>query len=285
MKKMIDIAGLVLLAGMVHASVVNFTAAEGYSGTGRVGEWNDSLNAQSVSPGWEGSWKRFAVDSSSGTVHLDGANGYNKAIYQEALSPSMTEYTVGMKVSFNRATNQLSSKASVMAVELTEVAGGGNRLAMQLQRLKGVNSSNYRLSFWENTGAENSSGNAGWSDETDWGFADADDVVSDELWLGMTLYRGSDASAWMVSGILSNTVTGASVEMGTDVIGEFDTSSAYFTDDLYALMNSSDVDTAGNYSNRVVDQFSVAAIPESATLGLVGAMGGFLLFIRRRFMR
>ncbi|VGO13043.1 hypothetical protein PDESU_01597 [Pontiella desulfatans] len=288
MKKMIGIACLVLLAGGAHASVVNFTAAEGYSGDGS--SWASRLDAQTPTTG--SSWDetagsgtgRFRVDSSAGAVHLDGDAGYNKAIYQEALSSSMTEYTVGMKFSFNRDSAQLTTKANVIAVELTEVASGGNRLAMQLERQPNANSGKYRLSFWENTGSVNTSGNAGWSDETVWGFADAADTTSDDLWLGMTLYRGADASSWMVSGVLSNMLTGASVEMGTGVVGEFDTSSAYFTDDLYALMNSSNKDSEGNFSNRVVDQFSVTAIPEPATLGLIAGFGGAVLFIRRRFM-
>ena len=288
MKKLIGIAGLVLLAGGVHASVVNFTAAEGYSGDGS--SWPSRLDAQTPTTGssWVettgGSMGRFRVDSSAGTVHLDGDTGFNKAIYQQALSSSMTEYTVGMKFKFDRDAATINSKRSVFAVELTEAATGGNRLAMQLQRQPNANSGKYRLSFWENTGSVNTSGNAGWSDETVWGFADAADTTSDDLWLEMTLYRGADASSWMVSGLLSNLTTGASVEMGTGVVGAFDTSSAYFTDDLYALMNSSDKDVDGNFSNRVVDQFSVTAIPEPATLGLITAMGGAVLFIRRRFM-
>jgi hypothetical protein len=202
-------------------------------------------------------------------VIVDGTRGFKKAIYLEGLPSTDMTHQVGVKFSFNRAIDPLSAAADFMSVELTEVASGGGRIALSLQRQPGANSGKYKLSFFENSGSSNSSGSAGFSDETVWGFADAADVTSDDLWLQMTVSRGADASSWMVSGVLTNLSTGVSVEMGTGVVGAFDTSAAYFTDDLYGLMSSGKLDSDSNISNRVVDVFALGEpvlLPEAVSI-------------------
>ncbi|MEA2068508.1 MAG: hypothetical protein U9P12_04845 [Verrucomicrobiota bacterium] len=253
-------AGMMLAAASTMAVTINFTDAEGYSGDGTfVWGSNSRLDIQTPTVGsWdETSANTFSVDSTAGIVNVDGTKSFKKAIYQEGLTNTNTIYQVGVKFSFNRATNQILSRAGVIAVELTEVASGGNRLSLEFERQLGANSGKYRLNFWENTGSSNTGGNDGWSDETSWGFADAADVESDPLWLQMTLHRGADASSWLVSGVISNMLTGFAETMPTNTIGLFDTSAAYFTDPLYGLINQSDLDATGNFSNRVVDVFAL----------------------------
>lgn len=255
-------SGTLIIAAVSSAITIQFAADEGYSGDGIT--WASRLDAQvpTVGTNWVetqgGSLGRFRVDSSGGgALHMDGDAGFNKAIYQEAISATTEVYQVGVKFSFNRATNELASQQDVIAVELTEVATGGNRIAVKFERQKEANSGKYRLTFWDSSGSANTSGNAGWSDESDWGFATSEDVASDELWLGMTLYRGADASSWLVSGVISNMNTGFIAEMPTNTVGLFDTSSAFFTDPLYAVVNSSAKDVDLNTSNRQVDLFAV----------------------------
>lgn len=254
-------AGAMLAAASTMATTINFTDAEGYSGDGTfVWGSNSRLDIQTPTVGstWdETSANTFSVDSTAGSVNVNGTKSFKKAIYQEGLTSTNTIYQVGVKFSFNRATNQISSRAGVIAVEFTEVASGGNRLSLEFERQHNANSGKYRLNFWENTGSSNTGGNDGWSDESDWGFADATDVESDPLWLQMTLYRGADASSWQVSGVVSNMHTGFSETMPTNTIGVFDTSSAYFTDPLYGLINQSDLDITGNVSNCVIDVFAL----------------------------
>ena len=198
-------AGAMLAAASTMATTINFTDAEGYSGDGTfVWGSNSRLDIQTPTVGstWdETSANTFSVDSTAGSVNVNGTKSFKKAIYQEGLTSTNTIYQVGVKFSFNRATNQISSRAGVIAVEFTEVASGGNRLSLEFERQHNANSGKYRLNFWENTGSSNTGGNDGWSDESDWGFADATDVESDPLWLQMTLYRGADASSWQVSGL------------------------------------------------------------------------------------
>lgn len=267
-----------------QATVVDFTAAEGYSGAGTTGVWAESLHAQGGGKStWiESSWGSFAVDSSAGVVQTV-STGFKKAFYNQALSSGQSAYTVGVKFTFDRDAAQIADQADLMSVELTESYDPiGNRIALSMQRQKDANSGKYRLTFYENTGLNNSFGNAGWSDETVWGFADAADTTSDDLWLEMTVYRGADASSWTVSGLLSNLTTGASVELATTDIGSFDTSSAYFSNSLYGGFGNGEHESDGNFSNRVIDQFEVTAVPEPVTLGLL-TMGSAGLLVGRRF--
>ena len=45
-----------------------------------------------------------------------------------------------------------------------------------------------------------------------------------------------------------------------------------------------DLNKVGGSIQLLADDWQVTAIPEPATLGLLGAFGGGILFIRRRFM-
>ncbi|MEA2068509.1 MAG: PEP-CTERM sorting domain-containing protein [Verrucomicrobiota bacterium] len=279
MKKWIIGIGIMVVFS-AQAVVVDFTAAEGYSGTGTVQLWGDSLHAQTPTVGdWtESSWGSFAVDSSAGTVALDGTVAYKSAVFNQGLASSEV-YTIGAGFSFTRVENAiLSANQELLALDFTEVADtSGNRIAMQIRR-PSWNSAKYQLSFYENTGGANTSGTGTAADETDLGFGVGDDQ-SDDLWLGMTLTRGADASSWTASGVIINLTTGT--EVATYDAGTFDTSSAFFTDDLYGRMGSVKADADTQVSNRVIDTFEVTSIPEPATLGLIATVSAGLLFIRR----
>jgi hypothetical protein len=254
-KYMMLFAGILLAAITVQAVTVNFTEAEGYSGDGVIGVWADSLQSQGGNGViWdETSWGTFAVDSSNGIVNVDGTTGFKKSIYQSGVEATNTTYQVGIQFTFNRSTNQIPARAGVLGVEFTEVASGGNRLSMKFERQPLANSGKYRIAFWENTGSSNTSANGGWSDESDWGFADADDFESDPLWMQLTVTKGADASSWQATCLVSNMLTGFSVSVDP---GTFDTSSVYFTDTLYGLMSSEDLESTSGTSNRTIDLFA-----------------------------
>ena len=280
MKKWIIGLGMVAVVFSAHAVVVDFTAAEGYSGAGAVEVWKDSLHAQNPTVGgWtESSWGSFAVDSSAGSVVMDGTRAYKTAVYDQGFAVNNV-YTVGVGFSFKRVENAvLSDSQEFIALDFTEVADtSGKRIAMQIQRPK-WNSAKYTLSFYENTGSANSSGTGSAVDETALGFGAGDDQ-SDDLWLGMTLTRGADASSWTAIGVISNLTSGT--EVTSYDAGTFDTSSAFFTDDLYGKIGSLKADSDSQVSDRLIDTFEVTSIPEPATLGLIATVSAGLLFIRR----
>ena len=245
--------------------LVEFTEA-GYVGTGTTQLWSDCLQAQNGGKTtWvENTWGSYAVDSTFGHVVVDGTRAFRKAIYQTSLTADQTDYSVGIAFTFNRSTGSLSDRADILAVEFTEQAEGGGRLSLTLERMNGGNSGNYRLSFFESTGSSNSFGNAGWMSETVMGFADESDTVSDKLYLEMTLSRGADDSSGNVSGTLTNLTMDPQIpiaEFGTDVVGNFDTSDAFFTGPLYGLIGSGVLESESHVSNRLIDSFSLSTLP------------------------
>ena len=80
---------------------------------------------------------------------------------------------------------------------------------------------------------------------------------------------GTDGSGNTVAGNYSHTFTHA------------DFATALAGDGVFAGMRSANL-TAGSLSG--LDQWGVSSIPEPASVGLIGAFGGGILFIRRRFM-
>ena len=68
------------------------------------------------------------------------------------------------------------------------------------------------------------------------------------------------------------------------VVETFSIASSVYTYDTFAIRDG-DLQSSGNVDLPIlVDNISVDVIPEPATLGLVGLIGGALLFIRRCFM-
>ncbi|VGO13044.1 hypothetical protein PDESU_01598 [Pontiella desulfatans] len=249
-------AGMMLAAVTTMATTINFTEVEGYSA--------GQLTANSD---W-GGHTAFTVDpTGSGTVALDGSQNFKKAFYKTGLA-SNESYRVGMKFSFNRSTNSVTfNNPSVASAEFTEIAGtGGKRIALQLQRMKYNASTNpdskkFRLGGVINSGAANYFPNSGTFDESVLGFDDASDNVSDDLWMEMLLVRGATETNWNATYILSNLTD--TVQLMSYETGEFDTSSAFFTDDLYAVLGNVNFESDSQTSNRVVEQFmfDIGAVP------------------------
>lgn len=249
-------AGILLAAASTMATTINFTAAEGYSA--------GQLSANSE---W-GGHSAFTVDpTGSGTVTLDGTQNFKKAFYKTGLA-SNESYRVGIQFSFNRSTNSVTfNNPSVASAEFTEVAGtGGKRIAVQLQRLKynattNPDSKKFRLGGVNNSGSVNKFPNSGAVDESVLGFDDASDNTSDDLWMEMLLTRGATETNWNATYILSNLTD--NVQLISYETGEFDTTSAFFTDDLYAVLGNVNFESDSKTSNRVVEQFmfDVGAVP------------------------
>jgi hypothetical protein len=99
----------------------------------------------------------------------------------------------------------------------------------------------------------------------------------------MMLYTSSyDAAQLLTASIGASSMT-AEQARGRDITSY----SVDFTIEAGDVLNidfSRNDTTAATYSNVGISAVTIAAIPEPATMGLIGCFGGGLLFIRRRFM-
>ena len=271
------------------AGLIDFTTAEGYFGTGQFGVWGDSLQAQGGGGAiWkENTWGSFAVDAGNDLVVMDGASTYRKGIYQTPYNNTITSYTTSISFQFDRDTTAPTNSGFVVALGFgdTTDGSGSTRVDIQLERMNGGNSGFYRLKFWENSGASSISNTFGWSNETLLGFSDASDTTSDMLSLSITLERGADENDWTLSAGLVNLDNASGVNVSSGSLA-METSLDFFNSDLYAVINSADLESKTLTSNRIIDTFSVTtaggAVPEPGTYAMVvGALAMAFVFRRR----
>ncbi len=239
MKKILLFA--IALASASMAEMVHFTTAEGYV-----------AGALKTHANWAYGDTGFTVNpAGTGTITLDGTLASKKAVYSKPFYPTNT-YVAGIQFSFNRTAGAtLAAAKDVIAVEFTDVAGvSGTRITMRLQRQL-ADSATYKLAFMDNSGTTKYATGTLFN-ESLLGFG-ASDSSSDKLWLGITLYRGADANSWTATGVISNLTT--STLVSTLNVSAFDTTSTYYTDSIYAVINGSNFEAESFTANRVVDAF------------------------------
>lgn len=247
-----------LFAGLnyAHAVSIEFTSAEGYTDDSPLNNNAD----------W-GGHSNFTVDNSgNGTVILDGASSYKKVFYKSSnLSVTSSQYSLEANFRFNRiAQATLSSNKIVLGIEFGEKpATNASRIAINLQR-RNYNASKYRLTFSDNSGNSNTTGNSSNIDEGELGFG-ADDATSDLLSLRLELNRGDDASKWTATGYLFNLESATpNMPILTFNSGDFDTISEFFNDPLIGFINSSNTELDSQTSNRIIENFSILSASPTA---------------------
>ncbi|MDF7822604.1 PEP-CTERM sorting domain-containing protein [Pontiellaceae bacterium B12227] len=115
-------------------------------------------------------------------------------------------------------------------------------------------------------------------------------ITQVDLFYGTTLYGDNAANNTVASNIRLQTLTGVTPSItAADASGWVVVNYAFTADTLGTgtdLIHNFRIDPANSIqgANFEIDYLRVEAIPEPATLGMIAAMGGALLFIRRRFM-
>ncbi len=116
----------------------------------------------------------------------------------------------------------------------------------------------------------------------DWGLQPegAVDTVGDEMRLTYTATKSATADTFIIALNIENLTT-ASTWSKTGITSV--NATAYNATEMWFSTKNHAANT-GFLSTSTLDNISVEVIPEPATLGLVAAFGGMVLFIRRRFM-
>mgnify|MGYP003322953044 CR=1 FL=1 len=113
------------------------------------------------------------------------------------------------------------------------------------------------------------------------GFADGADTTSDLLSLEMTLTRGADETGWSVEASLTNVTTSTVVQTIAPTV--FTTTQEFFDNPLYGMINSQSNEANSFTSNRTIETFTLASVPEPSSVALLfgGAALAFAM-VRRR---
>ena len=240
---------------------IHFTPEENYingdiaSQTPTIGSW-ETNSAVGVS--------NFNIiqTSNNGALQIVAATEtYRKAKYSKVVASSETSFTIAAKISFSRTlgldANKQKSIIGLDFTDLNEFSGG--RISCSLQRHK--NNETYRLSFGENTGSDNTYEKTGYVAESLLGF-DYNDADSDDLRMTMTINKGIDAAAWSADIVLRNITTGTEIARKTGI--SFDTNDAFFTNNLYPVINTSDSENDKKIYNLELDVFDVSPLSDSS---------------------
>ena len=124
-----------------------------------------------------------------------------------------------------------------------------------------------------------------WNFDTDVYFGEAD--VGDSTTLQYSYAVGNDTDAGTMTftnfGSTLSSVTGDVITSLAGTMSESVTT-ASVADGDYIVLQIYSVTASGSGSTSFVDNIGVTAIPEPATLSLIAALSGAMLFIRRRLM-
>ena len=177
------------------------------------------------------------------------------------MASNETSFSISAKISFSRTLGLDADKTkSIIALDFTDLNSfSGGRISCSLQRHK--NNETYRLSFGENTGSVNTYVKTGYVQESLLGFGD-NDADSDALRMTMTVSKGNDSTAWSADIVLRNITTGTEILRKTGI--SFDTNDAYFNDNLYPLINTSDSENDKKVYNLELDIFDVSPLSDSS---------------------
>ncbi len=265
------IAGVLACCGLTHAGVVYSTDLT--SGTYAAG----ALNGQD---GWAASGGTVVAGTGVKTTGYENiVNGASSAASKVANGAT---YTSSITFTYNDNSGGVGAGPHYGASIYNGPATSDAQLSMQIRRT----TTTYRLSLatnWGNTYPANIGFNqSGTFTPASIGITHGSDTLSDLLTLSIAATAGATINDWIVVGTLYNETTASQVFQYTLNGVDF---AAAIGSTVYGGFGGGQSDANQNIANRTASSFTFeSTIPEPATLGMVAAFGGTILFIRRRFM-
>ncbi len=263
--KKLALLGVVAMVATAQSAIISFTSGEGFS--------DGALNGQQ---GWnaEAGW----VVDSTGAGKVATTVNSEIAVLNQAVTLT-TGQSYGLSVNFQFGGTVYSTPTAYVYAFLSGLKVGsdatqvatGNASAADANVQIILNTDTYRLlnNFSVITGANNITGtqlNPG-----------------DVLQYDYNLTLGADAASTFYTVRLQNLTDGTDTGTGTITGVDATIYAALTGSGAYGFFQTINPSTgASGLAGAQVN--SITVIPEPATLGLVAAMGGAVLFIRRRFM-
>lgn len=269
--KRIVIAGLVgWLAQGALATVVNFTAAEGYA-AGDLGNHVD----------WSGGGSDFQVDpSGSGSLGNIGATGGQvvTGVGPGLIgSSSQTSYTLSTVFTLNGTTATASGAANQNIFSLEFVDTYASRdISLKLMRRSDAQSGYFSINFFESSNGTQVNA-FGAAIPGLWFGLGTTPGISDLLEMTFTVTRGVDKDNWSYEANWGNLANGA--DYGT-LSGTFGSDDNFFNNDVSMKIESYDA-SAANLGPVTISSLEVSSIPEPATIGLFALSGVGVMILRR----
>jgi len=274
--KCIALVGFGVAVASAQATVINFTAAEGYA--------DGNLNNNADWWAYKASATPFTVNSTAGTVTWNPADANHIAVYQNTLSIAEQSFTVAMDFTF-AGLGDRTGNIFLPAVKFTTVNNGDGAVGLALWRPN--NASNYQMYFVLSTAAQGGTGdhrtNSALFSNTSIGDNGTLDDTTDQLRLELTMNRTA-ANSWEFLGSLYNLDVDPETTVSTVSGSGLVLSETYNTSNWYPHFRtgSGTGSSPAGTTSFVVDSFSATAIPEPGTLGLLGLAGISLFWLRRR---
>lgn len=227
----------------IDPETIGFTSAEGY----QPGELADNIN-------WTGNGGFLVDPTGSGSVSFGG--GWRGVTMSEGF-PEDDVYSVGMRFSFNRNTDQMEQFRRIFQTGLTT---GETGTSLELRRLHPAN--NMYALFGVNPGTTNRFPGSGAFSETLLGFDNSEDSQSDELLMNLTVFRGATLNQWSAIYELWNLTKDALVMR--KLTGPFDVPSGFAENELFLFLNSANTDEEAKVFNRQIHsiKYGSASAPE-----------------------
>lgn len=264
MKKLIQC--IMLLAGLalnVNATLIEFTADEGFTNGGGL-NWHDDWNgspANTVDTTGTGS----AVMSTEGWDF----SRYNRGVTGESVSFSST-------FRFTHTSGTPSGIKNVFGVDVCDESTVNSTYLSADFRRAGAHW--YDLKIFGGNGITGGNDSGGFH-ESAIGINEGNgDYDSDLLKITTTVTRGTFATDWAMTIVLSNLTTGLEIEALTDTSIAVD-AAFHASSVLYGGINSMNSDADSLATGRHVESFEV--IPEPATLGLFAISSAGIIMFRK----
>jgi hypothetical protein len=267
MKKTVGVFVVGLAASLAaHATVIDFTVAEGYA------DGNLDNKPSGGTYTWDVDWDASDWKVVNETAQItSGTANFRSARWTEAFSGA--NITQSASLTFTRTVETPAASKSLFFIGINELTvRGGKSALIGIRQLTG--SDQYALFFFENVGTQDSTSSSTFSG-ADIGLTSGGVDTTDALTLNLThTYNGSDS--WTTIASLNDGET----EVATlSRIWSADGGPAGWSDaDKYLTLSAANI---GENTGVIVNFDEVSIIPEPATLGMFGISSMGLLLGRR----
>lgn len=206
---------------------IDFSDEAGYVS----GELNGQL-------GWTAPSGVFSVNSSGTGTLTTNSSSWKKASYTLGLSGGNgTQFSFGAAFSFTESAMAPSSTKTLMRIDLT-----GTDDSKVSAMIKRSSTGKYRVNFYEDSGAmTNQSGI--WLDASSLGASNQAGSSSDLLYLELSITKGETEADWRNGTVTLYNLTvdpGKTAPLHIIPIGSFDSSPAFHSSELTAVLNTAD---------------------------------------------